>query len=247
VEGLLCINFLYTVRNEANLTAYEILNEVDNTLKERLVVATEITMINILNESYPFRFAKQPSQNKWDTKPNQNLIQSRIHLRKKGDNILMDKFNFEKQTQETEFMGVRRHLYSSPEFALIVEHAVVTNIGKESIIDFHSSSGFKSRLLSNHRTRRSRETQYSDHNRRLVIYSRDYPATILGVTDAPIYLCNGNNIGDLTQCAIVSSSVCILMGTNDKEEDVRTVVNKGLRDAVNSGEFQINIPSEGDL
>ena len=52
-EGELCVNFQYGIENNATLDAGDILNEVGNTLKTGLILATETVTIEILNETFP--------------------------------------------------------------------------------------------------------------------------------------------------------------------------------------------------
>jgi hypothetical protein len=50
---LLCLPFAYTLENTTGFSSEDIFNEVDNTIKERLIAATEVVTINILNSTQP--------------------------------------------------------------------------------------------------------------------------------------------------------------------------------------------------
>jgi hypothetical protein len=50
---LLRVDFAYTVRNNLGLTASDIFNEVNNTIKADLITATNEVVINTLNETFP--------------------------------------------------------------------------------------------------------------------------------------------------------------------------------------------------
>ena len=51
--NLQCVSFAYTLQNTTGFTADEIFNEVDNTIKDRLLAATRTVAINILNITQP--------------------------------------------------------------------------------------------------------------------------------------------------------------------------------------------------
>ena len=53
LEALTCINFQYGIVNNVGVTAQDIFNEVNNTLKTGLIIATRNVTIEILNETYP--------------------------------------------------------------------------------------------------------------------------------------------------------------------------------------------------
>jgi hypothetical protein len=50
---LLCVSFAYTLENTTGYTAADIFNEVNNTIKERLIAATKTVTIDILNSTQP--------------------------------------------------------------------------------------------------------------------------------------------------------------------------------------------------
>jgi hypothetical protein len=50
---LLRVDFAYTVRNSLGLSASDIFNEVNNTIKADLITATNEVVINTLNETFP--------------------------------------------------------------------------------------------------------------------------------------------------------------------------------------------------
>ncbi|KAL3902729.1 MAG: hypothetical protein SGILL_010720, partial [Bacillariaceae sp.] len=52
-EGLSCVSFQYGIGNSDGFTADDIFNEVDNTLKMGLILATRNVTIEILNSTFP--------------------------------------------------------------------------------------------------------------------------------------------------------------------------------------------------
>lgn len=76
--------------------------------------------------------------------------------------------------------------------------------------------------------------------RRLAYYTDDIAATINSVTDNP--LCAGSAQNSQIMCAIVSSTVCVVLEEDDNADEVRNLMIAGLRQAVDSGDFLRRIP-----
>jgi hypothetical protein len=53
IEALTCVNFQYGIVNEVGVTADEIFNEVNNTLRTGLWIATRNVTIEIINATFP--------------------------------------------------------------------------------------------------------------------------------------------------------------------------------------------------
>lgn len=245
----MCINFQYTVRNEAGLSADEIFNEEDNTLKSRLIIATEITVTDVLNETFPLlarlvggglsvssQFgSKLPdviSEKKEDL-PDLSHVMSVQHgsSSEDGDSTYLELF------------GDGRRLFAPDRLTSAVEYASVTALGGSSNA-FHDVRGELERFLHPHQqANRRRIVATMDHSRRrLVYYTYDFPVTILSITDAPLLLCNGFADTDMSRCAIVTTKVCVVLGPEDNPEVVRAAIVAGMSDAFESGEFEENIP-----
>ena len=80
------------------------------------------------------------------------------------------------------------------------------------------------------------------HQRKLAYYTDLVPAKINSVTDNP--LCVGSAENPEIMCAIVSSTVCVVLEDDDDPEAVRALMIAGLRQAVDSGDFLRRIPAE---
>ena len=78
--------------------------------------------------------------------------------------------------------------------------------------------------------------------RKLFYYTDDIPVTINSVTDNP--LCAGSAQNNQVMCAIVSSTVCVVLEEGDDPDEVRALMIAGLRQAVDSGDFLRRIPPE---
>jgi hypothetical protein len=272
VEGLLCLNFQYTLRNEANLTASDIFNEVNNTLKSRLIIATGITVTDILNETYPMALRTIAAGGDLDSVALRTSAaggdldsvggskgggskRSGGKNRKGSDMPDLSQVLSVQQTSsesggETEapLLPLNRRLHSSPRFVSVVENAALTSLGGDQIASDLVRAELEEWKVAQDHVRRSHDVpaRRSDlrRSRRLVFYTDDIPATIVLIADAPLFLCPGGIKTSSSRCVIISSTVCVVLGPKDDEKEVRATLVQGLEEAINSGEFEDNIPPE---
>lgn len=87
-----------------------------------------------------------------------------------------------------------------------------------------------------------RQRMHHSMRRHLAYYSDDLPVTINAVTDNP--LCEGQEENPDIQCAIISSTVCVVLEEDDDPAEVRALMIAGLREAVQTGEFLRRIPAD---
>ena len=87
-----------------------------------------------------------------------------------------------------------------------------------------------------------RDFRYLFAQRRLAYYTDDIPVAINSVTDNP--LCAGSAQNPRIMCAIVSSTVCVVLEEGDDPTEVRALLIAGLRQAVDSGDFLRRIPPQ---
>jgi hypothetical protein len=80
--------------------------------------------------------------------------------------------------------------------------------------------------------------------RRLVYYSDDYPVEIKMIVDNNICPINNVNSTNTLRCAIVSSTVCVVLETGDNPLKIRDTLVRGLAAVIESGEFEETIPPE---
>ena len=79
--------------------------------------------------------------------------------------------------------------------------------------------------------------------RRLAFLSDAWPPTIDAVVGNPFC----EPVTDLRECAIVASTVCVLLEEGDDREMVREAVLRGIEEFIASGEFEDSIPPEHAL
>lgn len=84
--------------------------------------------------------------------------------------------------------------------------------------------------------------QGQGQRRQLAHYTDSIPVTINSVTDNP--LCAGSAQNPRIMCAIVSSTVCVVLEDGDDPNGVRALMIAGLRQAVDSGDFLRRIPAQ---
>lgn len=237
-----------------NATASDIFNEVNNTLKSRLVIATGITVTDILNASFPTLLRASTGIT------SSSVVGSKATEVSGTNNAGMpDLSHVVSVSQDTSSDTLsdplfwnwhNRRLYSPPSLTFAVEYAAIDALGgDQGAFDMVHNELNKWLASQDHRVRDvSHDTGHGSHDRRLVFYTDDIPATIDSINDAPLILCPGATNSGMFHCTIISSTVCVVLGPDDDEKTVRTVLIQGLGQAIDSGEFEANIPPEdGEL
>lgn len=217
-EALACVDFQYGIVNSDGYDADDIFNEVGNTLKTGLLIATRNITIEVLNETYP-------------RDDSQRFLRRRMK-RKTQRNILVD--NEEDHGNELQY----------DEFGkLLFRHIIVPLKDSEhSLFD----SFIKAEQREDLRERRraafvSSGGGYSEPNvRRLVFYSDDFPVLITDIVENPF--CQENEY-----CSIVLSTSCVLLEEGDVREEVEAALLNGIRAAILNGDFEAAIPPEHQL
>ena len=145
----------------------------------------------------------------------------------------------------------RRRLQSYASFSSALENAAVNALGGGQIAYDSVHAELQHRIrpptvdqLIGHGKVRALSGRRSD--RRLVFYTDDIPATIDSIYDGPVLLCPGGAESEASRCTIVSSTVCVVLEPGDDETQVRNVLVRGLGQAIDSGEFEANVPPELD-
>lgn len=218
----LCINFQYQVVNNQSLSADDIMNEVDNTLKSGLIAATRTTVITILNETYPRSVAVGSFQ------PPPSIVT--------------------KSVSEEEYMGqvmypggvrYRKLLQAAEQANAFVMDVDVTLHREEIKDDMANALNIVTRSRHLHYLRDSHS--FLRQARRLVYYSDEFPVEITQIVDSNT--CPGSIIGDFIMCAVVSSTVCVILEPGDDPVEIRRMIVDGLDEAFRNGDFENNIPS----
>jgi hypothetical protein len=220
-ENLTCVRFQYGISNDNGFSASDIFNEVNNTYKTGLLIATRNVTVETLNATYPRdgsgRFLRGESD--W-----------RHHIEPPLRNDQANK----KELKFEGFGGLgTRDLqdYNLQSFVL------------------HESKPGKS-LRSNGNRRRTvylpqeesddEMIDISQLSRQLVFYTDEYPVRIDAIFDNPF--CRPSN--PITRCAVVASTVCALLEDGDDEGEVGDVIIAGIQISIKNGEFEDAIPPE---
>jgi hypothetical protein len=210
-EALTCVNFQYGITNDVGVTADEIFDEVNNTLKTGLLIATRTIAIETLNETFP--------------------QEGRLLRRGKAQQSLWKVFGEDQDSTELhdEFGSVGR----STRHVFDLKDLVVNNEVKS-----------KGRNQGRRRTvyLPSKTDNTDDTGRRLVFYTDEYPVVIPAIVNNPF--CRNE---PQTECAIVSTTVCVLLEGGDDEAEVRRALLDGFAEAIASGDFEDAIPPEHQL
>ena len=239
-EGLVCVNFQYGLTNDANLTAADIFEGNGNTLKIGLVIATETTVVNILNTSFPVLA----------TKVYYILSSERYETANTRLWSMLNMFRIDRNETAADPGNWVRHLSGLKES---VEYAVVDFLGGD--LDSYNRVTTEMDVMERRRppavrtesgyltTKQQSAVRRAQPSRRqLVIYTEEIPAVITSIADVPIALCSGT--GSTRRCSIVSSTVCVIAGPNDDQVVVRQTLVLGLARAISSGEFLGAVPPE---
>jgi hypothetical protein len=218
-DNLTCVSFQYGIVNTAGFDAEDIFNEVNNTLKTGLLIATRNITIETLNETYPRDGAERllrrrsKQQNQWS-----------FFGGKGGREAALQYDGFGKR--------VFRHVVPLKDF----EYAPMISENDVEAKQPENTKGRRRTVVL------PSDDRHSDSNvsRRLVFYTDDYPVIINAIVDNPF--CEAG-----VSCSIVSSTVCVLLEEGDDEEEVRDVLVDGIREAILNGDFEAAIPPENQL
>ena len=221
-ESLTCVNFQYGIQNDAGFDADDIFNEVNNTLKTGLTIATENVTIEVLNATFPrsddgsgrFRrlelMQSLQSSSKRKDQPDQAVDH---HLLREKDQ--MERFNGNK---------------------MLITNLVSTTSASQSH-EHQRSLGYVP-----HPSSSSTVSTTQSRRRRLVYYTDVFEPVINTIFDNP--LCNAP---EGFQCAVVDSTVCVILEEGDDEDEVRLALLTGIGAAIEDGSFFAAIPPEHNL
>ena len=235
-EALTCVNFQYGIGNDDGFTADDIMNEVNNTLKTGLIIATRNVTIETLNATFPRDGSRKRRQ----------------LLRR---NLQRNHWPLQSSTKINNFFALRpydgHHHPITPSSSNIVH---VTDLGRFRLVDhdfivpeernrthvvYSSTEEIRRRAVVLPQTSSVIE---DDGGRRLVYYTDTYLPVINNIFDNEF--CDNNE--DLN-CAVVDSTVCVLLEEGDDEEEVRSALLDGIEESILDGSFQEAIPPEHQL
>ena len=230
---LLCVSFSYQLNNIVGLTAEDILEENGNTLKTGLELAGRNITIRVLNETFPGGGMPEPTGQSIAIVPQSTALSNEAasHLRHPGHPKLKQRYHGH---------GRKHRTLSALGFQRAIELGVSSNFDakrSQGILDscvglwesrIPTPADLKKRYLAAFRLRR------------LVFYTDDYPSEVRNVVEN--FICPSAPPGAI--CVIVQQVSCVLLEEGDDPEVVSFALRNGLRDAINSGEFEAAIPPE---
>jgi len=262
-----CVNFFYSIQNNRGLTARDIRDEIDNTLKTGLELATKFVTIQVLNSTY--------SSPGGDTATASSLSLSHRPKVAEGTDTKMTLGYGATQSVIKKLVS-----HQSSRYASGVEHAMelamLDIVGTEGSFRFaldkfmsvaHNGGISRRRLIhlpqigefydeQQQQPKTETSTQQQDEaqpqQKIHAYYSDEFPVRITNVVSDPYCPEAANNV-DQVKCAIVATEVCVTVefigdvAAAEEElllEQVRTTLLEGLADALQNGEFFAAIPVE---
>lgn len=223
-EELTCVRFQYGISNDNGFSASDIFNEVNNTYKTGLIIATRNVTIETLNATFPRdgtgRLLREISNWRHRSKPLVRYGQAN----KEGLGSLGTRGLHVANLQDSDLQSfVLRE--SKPGKSL-------------------RSDGNRRRAVYLPQEEADGEgIDVSQLSRQLVFYTDEYPVTIDAIIDNPF--CGPSN--SVTRCAVVASTVCTLLEDGDDEGQVQIVLLTGIRVSIRNGDFEDAIPPEHQL
>lgn len=230
-EELTCVDFQYGIGNSDGFSADDIFNEQGNTLKTGLIIATRNVTIETLNTTFPRdesgrRVKRNLQRNHWPMKSSTNI------------NAFLAFRPYEL---------FRIHDFASGSSSSSLQ---VTDLGRFRLFDQHVPENMDALPLPTHypKTQVRRRAAYlpagdsAEHGRKLAFYSDDFQPVINSIFDNPFC----DNLPEL-KCAVVDSTVCVMLEEGDDEEMVRAVLLDGIEESILDGSFQAAIPPENQL
>ena len=212
-DTLVCVNFQYGIENDAGYDAEMIFNEVNNTYKSGLIIATSNITIQSLNETYP------------QDQEGGRYLQKRIQSQQ------------QKQKQSSSHRGL-----------------TVKDIGRFQLDEIGSTESDSSKERRRRRavylpdtssqidSSSSIDDNSVNNNRRLAFYTDSYPPVINNIFDNTFC-----QVAEGILCAVVDSSVCVILEKGDDESEVKDALLNGIAKSIRDGSFESAIPSENQL
>jgi hypothetical protein len=232
-EELTCVNFQYGIGNGDGFSADDIFNEKDNTLKTGLTLATRNVTIDTLNTTLPRNESMRLLQ--------RNLQRSHRPLTSstKGSTYLASRA-----------LEIHRH-HQLVSISTTGSRLQVNDLGRLHLVDQDivvESEVARAKVPSQKNQVRRRNAYLPsgqntvDDRRSLAFYTDEFQPTINSILDNPFC----PNFPEF-ECAVVDSTVCVLLEEGDDEEMVRMVLLGGIEQAILDGSFQAAIPPEHQL
>jgi hypothetical protein len=224
-EPLACVSFQYGISNDNGFSASDIFNEVNNTYKTGLILATRNVTIETLNATFPRddsgRFLREES-----------VWRHRINPLDRYGQANKEELKFDSLGS----LGTRglhvANLQDSKHLQFFVLRESTRSNGNRRRTVYLPQQESDGEIID-----------VSQLSRQLVFYTDEDPVEIDAIVDNP--LCEPEN--PVTQCAVVASTACTVLEDGDNENLVKVVLLAGIRLSILNGDFEDAIPPEHQL
>lgn len=231
---LLCVRFQYGLINDVGVTPSDIFNENGNTLKTGLLIATRTIAIDILNSTFPQqRMLREHETDEYGTTAStssSSIIMvappAHRHWPIQGDAVV--------QVPETKHVSLS--------FFRDLDAPAKQNPDDFKRQAVRLPSGWIGTGPAAATTTTMSQSSFGA-DRRLVFFTDDYPVVITSVSEN--FLCEKDT--PTTECAIVSTTLCVLLEDGDDRQVVREGIIVGLDASLSDGSFLDAIPPENRL
>jgi hypothetical protein len=227
--------------NNRSLTADDVLNENNNTLKTGLIEATETLVIRILNETFPRVARARPAQFVPKEEGNRPAIHdpSDWEWKKPPAATRHNPHDWSWSDIGERRLPVLREAVARADAAVLgVDVDLYSFTIQDELSGMYNSTRRRNRRLH------ASDSSYIRGSRRLVYYTNEFPVEIPIIVDNPNCPANNENGANTIRCAIVSSRLCVVLEAGDDPEMIRKALVDGLSTAIDSGEFEDLIPQE---
>jgi hypothetical protein len=269
----LCVQFFYSLKNTAGLSANDIMDEVNNTLKTGLELATRNTTIGILNSTFPVSTSTA-------SRALAAVMDSRLPLQSSSVGGAEFSSDVTLPTATASLLSGHDVIYKGLSFdfggdgaasildslflAMYSRKDRVLTRAQRSRLSVSAAPEYSDRRRRRRARRRQsitrhvpdeplfqqdhtkrRQAQWHQRSRRLVYYTDNLPPTVTDVVDDSF--CTGQGSGEnstAVRCAFVSTEVCVVLEAGDDPAAIEKAIDDGFRIAILDGSFFGAIPAD---
>lgn len=259
-----CVNFQYGISNDDGFTAEDIFNEVNNTFKTGLLIATENVTIETLTEAYPPDDDLSPSLTT-SSSTCEDTTASFIYNDKakdcawvarqisRCDQTIDNGTPIDTLCPVTCYVCPGRRVLSQVDTrhkfgSKLVNHErlrilTLEESGWPVASVWEEQVERRTAYVPGHTNGSSAQGTSDTVSRELAVFDERFPPQIPAIVDNPFC----RKPVPERECAIVSSIACALLEEGDDREEVRATLLNGIRDAIMDGSFEAAIPPEHQL
>jgi hypothetical protein len=246
-EALSCVSFQYGIQNSGGYTAEDIMNQTNNTLKTGLLIATRNVTIGILNETFPRDGGDGGGggdDDDDDDKSSERFLGNSETLQRDSHRSPETSEDQRASLLSRRSLTLRRRevrgTITGPAVSASHQWFHVMDLGRLPSDDSHPE-----RIIKEGQSRRrtvylpQRFPDYwDDGRRRLVYYTDAYLPTINSIVDNPFCVAPSDEV----TCAVVDSTVCVILEEGDDEREVQNALLSGIEESIQDGSFAAAIP-----